>query len=167
MTLPAISILLLLLASSNVSAFSTTKIVNSASFVIQPVSGMTATTRLYASETNDTTVAASETSTSSTNPEDKLYIPLSLDEMVKQTSQAMEDAMQQNINRQTIRILLPRSSDNDQLGQYYESQVVDEQGTSKDIDMVLVPPDETWQGGIMQLYRAASLAAQEILRYVE
>ena len=33
-------------------------------------------------------------------------------------------------------------------------------------DAVLVPPDETWQGGIMQLYRAASFSAQEMLRYV-
>ena len=58
-----------------------------------------------------------------------------------------------------LRILLPRSAENDQLLQYYEDDAKDGMG-----DTVLVPPDETWQGGIMQLYRAASFASQEILR---
>jgi hypothetical protein len=55
--------------------------------------------------------------------------------------------------------LLPRSADNDQLLQYYEDDAEAEMG-----ETVLVPPDETWQGGIMQLYRAASYTCQEMLR---
>ena len=109
---------------------------------------------------------ASETPSVSTTTTDDLYIPLSLDEMVKQTSSAMEDAMARGKNRQIIRILLPRSSDNDQLLQYYERNVASEDGTStlNDLETKLCPTDETWQGGIMQLYRAASLACQETLR---
>lgn len=94
-----------------------------------------------------------------------IYIPVSFDEMVKQASSTMQDAMKAGIKRQTLRILLPRSSDNDQIGQYYEKSVTDPDPNIY-VDTVLVPPDETWQGGIMQLYRAASLACQEILRYV-
>jgi hypothetical protein len=98
------------------------------------------TTNLYSTAEEETT-----TSTSSSQ-DDLLYIPLSFDEMVKQTSAAMEDAMKQGKNRQIVRILLPRSSDNDQLLQYYESNVVDENGVAKEfVDLVLVPPDETWQ----------------------
>eukprot|EP00531_Pseudo-nitzschia_arenysensis_P002598 CAMPEP_0116134166 /NCGR_PEP_ID=MMETSP0329-20121206/10501_1 /TAXON_ID=697910 /ORGANISM="Pseudo-nitzschia arenysensis, Strain B593" /LENGTH=295 /DNA_ID=CAMNT_0003628859 /DNA_START=219 /DNA_END=1106 /DNA_ORIENTATION=- len=92
-----------------------------------------------------------------------IYIPLSFDEMVKQVSSAMEDAMKEGKKRQMIRILLPRSSDNENLGQFFETDVVDPD-PSVYTDTILVPPDETWQGGIMQLYRAASLACQEILR---
>jgi hypothetical protein len=117
----------------------------------------------------DSTVAATTTRTITTpasTAKPELYIPLSLDEMVKQTSAAMEDAMALGKNRQIVRILLPRSSDNDQLLQYYESNVVSEDGTTLDLETKLCPTDETWQGGIMQLYRAASLACQEILRWV-
>eukprot|EP00537_Pseudo-nitzschia_pungens_P009919 CAMPEP_0172385078 /NCGR_PEP_ID=MMETSP1061-20121228/2755_1 /TAXON_ID=37318 /ORGANISM="Pseudo-nitzschia pungens, Strain cf. pungens" /LENGTH=349 /DNA_ID=CAMNT_0013113925 /DNA_START=61 /DNA_END=1110 /DNA_ORIENTATION=- len=92
-----------------------------------------------------------------------IYIPLSFEEMVKQISSTMEDAMKEGKKRQTLRILLPRSSDNDQFGQYFEKSVTDPD-PSIYVDTILVPPDETWQGGIMQLYRAASLACQEILR---
>ena len=77
----------------------------------------------------------------------------------------MEDAMKEGKKRQMIRILLPRSSDNENLGQFFETDVVDPD-PSVYTDTILVPPDETWQGGIMQLYRAASLACQEILRCV-
>jgi hypothetical protein len=96
--------------------------------------------------------------------EDLLYIPRSLDEMVKQASLAMEDAMKLGKKRQILRILLPRSADNDQLLQYYEASDVD--SITKNANLILCPTDETWQGGIMQLYRAASYASQEILRYV-
>eukprot|EP00980_Cylindrotheca_fusiformis_P012317 scaffold3015_cov122-Cylindrotheca_fusiformis.AAC.12 len=88
-----------------------------------------------------------------------LYFPLTLDDMVKQASNTMEDAYKQGITRQIVRILLPRTADNDNLLKYYEGEAEDEVG-----EVVLVPPDETWQGGIMQLYRACSFACQEILR---
>jgi len=90
---------------------------------------------------------------------DELRIPLSFDEMVNQASSAMEDAYKQGMTRQIIRLLLPRSATNDQLLQYYEDDA--ETGTG---EIVLVPTDETWQGGIMQLYRAASYTCQAILR---
>jgi hypothetical protein len=79
--------------------------------------------------------------------------------MVKQSSSAMEGAYAKGMTRQSLRIMLPRSADNDQLLQYYETDA-----DSADMSQtVLVPPDETWQGGIMQLYRAASFASQEML----
>ncbi|KAL3942425.1 MAG: hypothetical protein SGBAC_003384 [Bacillariaceae sp.] len=90
---------------------------------------------------------------------ESLYFPLTFDDMVKQTSSTMQDAYDKGMTRQTIRILLPRSTDSEKLGQYYESDAEDAMG-----DSVLVPPDETWQGGIMQLYRACSYSCQEILR---
>ena len=111
---------------------------------------------------------------------DELFFPMSFQEMVNQASGAMADAKDKGISRQgkhsfecrisffsgislyifsVLRILLPRSAENDQLLQYYEDDAKDGMG-----DTVLVPPDETWQGGIMQLYRAASFASQEILR---
>lgn len=72
------------------------------------------------------------------------------------------------IDRQIVRICLPRSANNDQLGAFYEADVTGEGNSNQNYDpyadIVLVPPDETWQGGIMQLYRSASLACQEILR---
>jgi len=96
-----------------------------------------------------------------------MYVPRSFDEMVKQVSATMEDAASSSNNkkRQVIRILLPRSPDNDQFGTYYEQNVIDpDPSMYTDTSLVLVPPDESWQGGIMQLYRSASLACQEILR---
>lgn len=101
-----------------------------------------------------------ETDITSKDKSNDLYIPISFDEMVKQTSTAMEDAYANGISRQMIRILLPRSAENDQLLQYYEDD-------ADSVDMsqaALVPPDETWQGGIMQLYRAASITCQNVLR---
>lgn len=81
--------------------------------------------------------------------------------MVRQSSLAIEDAYAAGITRQTVRVLLPRTRDNDRLGQYYEDDA-DVDGTSQ--NSVLVPPDETWQGGIMQLYRAASTTCRAIMR---
>ena len=94
-----------------------------------------------------------------TSSDKDLYVPLTFDEMIRQSSTAMEEAYSQGISRQMIRILLPRSANNDQLLQYYE----DDADTDM-VETVLAPPDETWQGGIMQLYRAASFSCQELLR---
>lgn len=90
---------------------------------------------------------------------ESLYFPLTFDDMVRQASSAMQSAYEGGVTRQIVRILLPRSADNDNLLQYYEDDAEDEMG-----ETVLVPPDETWQGGIMQLYRACSYSCQEILR---
>jgi hypothetical protein len=83
-----------------------------------------------------------ETITTPSNTED-LYFPISFDEMVRQASSTMEDAYAQGKTRQIIRLLLPRSAENDNLGQYFEEDAEDQLG-----ETVLVPPDETWQGGI-------------------
>lgn len=92
---------------------------------------------------------------------DSLFIPMSFDEMVREVSKCMLDAKEMGIYRQIIRILLPRDPASEQIGQYFESDA--NLDTS---DLILVPPDETWQGGIMQLYRAASPTCQEILRRI-
>ena len=138
---------LLAMQETKVLGFSTTRVpVSNAQQLVRPSSS-------FLMSTTDSEA------TEKTGVSEELYIPLSFDEMVKQSSAAMEDAYAQGLTRQMVRILLPRSSDNDQLLQYYEDDA--------DVDMsetVLVPPDETWQGGIMQLYRAASISCQEILR---
>jgi len=54
--------------------------------------------------------------------------------------------------------LLPRDSKSGQLGQYIENKVDDES------NVVLVPPDESWQGGIMQLYRSCFPTCQDMIR---
>jgi len=89
----------------------------------------------------------------------RLQVPLTFDEMARQASSAMRDASDSGLNRQVLRVLLPRDPMNDRLGQQYEADA--DIGTS---NLVLAPPDETWQGGIMQLYRAAAPTCREILR---
>merc|ERR1712228_87576 len=59
-----------------------------------------------------------------------------------------------------IRILLPRDATNVDIGIYAEQ---DAETLSKS-DTVLVPPDETWQGGIMQLFRAAVPTCEDIIK---
>jgi hypothetical protein len=112
---------------------------------------------LFMSTTENTGTESLSTNTADST--DKLYIPVSFDEMVRQSSSAMKDAYENGITRQTVRILLPRSSDNDQLGKLIENDAQMDMRSA-----VLVPPDETWQGGIMQLYRAASIATRDMLR---
>merc|ERR1719162_121704 len=132
-----------------------------------PLSYSTMTTTRMTEDSSSSSQQGINTEKTSTSTDvattPKMYVPLSLDEMVKQVSSTMEDAMTVNKRRQILRILLPRSSDNDQFGSFYETNVIDPDSSTY-IDTILVPPDETWQGGIMQLYRAASLACQEILR---
>lgn len=139
---------LLVLEGCTVSSFSTTKVLSTHSMPLSSELLMTATDDSKADEAPDISVA-----------NDELVVPLSFEEMVRQSSSAMADAYAQGISRQMIRILLPRSADNDNLLQYFED---DADGSMSQI--ILAPPDETWQGGIMQLYRAASFACQEMLR---
>jgi len=115
-------------------------------------------TCLFTSAAGDTVNETSQKTTTASATE-QLRIPLSFDEMVNQVSSAMEDAYGQGVTRQIVRVLLPRSANNDQLLQYYED---DAQDTLS--ETVLAPTDETWQGGIMQLYRAASFTCQAVLR---
>ena len=148
-----LSMMWLLFSSSQVAAFST---MTTSKMTTKPA------VRLYAEDSSSSSSASTtETTSESAQQPPKMYIPVSFDEMIKQVSSTMEDAVKSDKKRQIIRIMLPRSPDNDQFGTFYETNVVN---PDKYVDTVLVPPDETWQGGIMQLYRAASLATQEILR---
>lgn len=153
---------LLALESAVVSSFSAARHLSTPSFpptqLFSTGGELTDNSAKDAAATGNKNDAGTDTTTEERND---LFIPTSFDEMVKQASSAMEDAYAAGIVRQTVRILLPRSPDNDQLGRYYE----DDAGINGRIsESMLVPPDETWQGGIMQLYRAASITCQGILR---
>lgn len=91
---------------------------------------------------------------------DPMYVPTEFSEMVNQVSSAMKDAYKEGKKRQLIRILLPRDADNEAIGSFYENEV---QVDNKQ-NVVLVPPDESWQGGIMQLYSSAAPTCTEIMR---
>jgi len=88
---------------------------------------------------------------------DEIAIPFTFDEMVEQASAAMTAAYAVGKKRQIFRVLLPRDPASGQLGQYFEADA------SLKRDLVLAPLDETWQGGIMQLYRACAPTCQAIL----
>jgi len=90
---------------------------------------------------------------------ESLDVPLSYNEMINQVSRAVKDANEAGIARQIIRILLPRDSGNADLGRFTEADA--NEGIA---ETILVPPDDTWQGGIMQLYRAASPTCEDILK---
>jgi len=89
-----------------------------------------------------------------------LSIPLSWDQMVRQVSSAMKEASAQGKTRQLVRVLLPRDSTSGDFGKYLESNSEDS------VSVSLVPPDESWQGGIMQLYRSAGPTAEKIIQQV-
>ena len=93
---------------------------------------------------------------------DSLLIPLSYNEMIQQVSSCMSDAYEKGMTRQIVRILLPRDASSGQLGEYFEAdaQITD---LAKSQEMKLVPTDESWQGGIMQLYRSALPSTKDIL----
>jgi hypothetical protein len=148
----------LLFPGNNVSSFSTPKM-NSARTMGTKEASLYHDALFMSTRKETIGTESSSTTNAAGDPTNKLYIPISFDEMVRQSSSAMKDAYENGMTRQMVRILLPRSSDNDQLGKLIENDA--------ELDMrsaVLVPPDETWQGGIMQLYRAASIAARDMLR---
>jgi hypothetical protein len=157
-----LSLLLLLVGNFEVSAFSTSPAPTKSAVRLYSESPSPETTTEASAEEESTPTASKEAAPAAPRPS-TIYIPLSFDEMVKQAASTMEDAVQAGKKRQILRILLPRSKDNENLLQFLETEVDDPNAY---VDTVLVPPDETWQGGIMQLYRAASLACQEILRCV-
>ena len=140
-------------------------------------------TVMYSSMTD-----ASTSTLESINAE--MTVPKTLNEMIQQVSTSIKLAAQQTddnedetstsssstattsstpkCTRQIIRILLPRDSKSAQLGQYYENDLSFEEMSNQNIldldSITLVPPDETWQGGIMQLYRAISVPTKLLLR---
>ncbi|KAL3817341.1 hypothetical protein ACHAXA_006607 [Cyclostephanos tholiformis] len=95
---------------------------------------------------------------------DSLRIPSSYGEMIQQVSSCMSDAYDGGggMTRQIVRILLPRDAASGQLGELYEAEA-ETDGRSMSREVRLVPTDESWQGGIMQLYRSAEPSARDIL----
>jgi hypothetical protein len=90
-------------------------------------------------------------------PASSLRIPLSVDELTKQIARAMLQAQQRGQKRLVVRTLLPRDVTADDFGTYIEDE-------SSSTIVKLVPPDESWQGGIMQLYRAAAPLCESVMR---
>lgn len=99
----------------------------------------------------DQSAAATESPLTST-----LRVPLTLEEMVRQVSSAVKQAAESGKKRQIVRVLLPRDAASGNFGTYVEGNALE---NSK-----LVPNDESWQGGIMQIYRAAAPTASLLLR---
>jgi hypothetical protein len=105
-----------------------------------------------------------EVSKTKININDTLQIPLSYNEMILQSSQAMTDALAAGKTRQIVRILLPRDASSDNIGVYYEAEAQTSSKLNAAETTKLVPTDESWQGGIMQLYRAAAPTTKDIMR---
>jgi len=118
------------------------------------------------SSVEDGTTTAAAASSSSAEEGESMYVaseievPLSFDQMVRQAAAAMRDAYDKGMKRQTVRILLPRDPSSGQIGRYFEPDA-----QLDTTELILAPPDESWQGGIMQLYRSCEPACEEILRY--
>jgi Domain of unknown function (DUF1995) len=86
--------------------------------------------------------------------------PLTWEEMVRQAASAVRVAAADGMTRQFVRVLLPRDAANADFGLFAENDGNDDSRGSS----LLVPPDESWQGGIQQLYRAAAPTCEAILR---
>jgi Domain of unknown function (DUF1995) len=78
--------------------------------------------------------------------------------MIRQAASAMNRAANDGHSRQIVRVLLPRDATNADFGIYAEGEGTD------NVNMVLCPTDESWQGGIMQLYRAAAPTTERLIR---
>jgi len=104
----------------------------------------------------------------SIDPTETMVMPLTYDEMVTEAADACTTAFEKGVTRQVVRILLPRDSSSGDLGVLNEADanISMKKAFGLNEDVVLVPPDETWQGGIMQLYRAAAPTCTEILRKI-
>ncbi len=106
-------------------------------------------------------VVASVLSFSSTSvPRQQLSPPVTETELVQQIQSTVNRAYAAGYTRQIIRCPLPRSRASQDLGRLYEAS------SSSSYDNILAVPDESWQGGIMQLYRAAGPLAESVLRGV-
>jgi hypothetical protein len=110
--------------------------------------------------------AASITKTGDGETVSELRVPLSWDEMIRQVSSAVLDATRSDgagengrraATRLVARVLLPRDAASGELG-----RAVENSGLGS--NAVLSPIDESWQGGIMQLYRSAAPTASALLR---
>ena len=162
---------LLLLCSSTAGALAFAPSSSSSSRVSLYHSSSSPSSALHVStEESDVAAADAEQSTTAASINNTLQIPLSYNEMISQTSLAMTDALTAGKSRQIVRILLPRDSNNDNFGIFQEAEVAEslQSSNSNALNIAdttkLVPTDESWQGGIMQLYRAASPTTRDILK---
>ena len=129
-----LNVLLLFLALASVSAFT-----RSATVSIPQRKPATSKTRCFETSKDVASTATATTTTSAEAagvPASKTVpMPQSYSEMVRQLSQAMKDAYDNNIDHQIARVCLPRDSTNANLGVFSEGLLdVDSQ------DIVLVPP---------------------------
>lgn len=108
-----------------------------------------------------TTTALFETTAETKTETQELSVPLSLDEMVRQASSAVKKAATAGQTKQIVRLLLPRDSGSGDFGRYLEGDP-----SIDAAEISLVPPDESWQGGIMQLYRAAAPMTEMVVREI-
>lgn len=110
---------------------------------------------------------STEATTATTTPRRTVVsCPVTLDEMIRQVVSATQEAAERlGQNRQIVRILVPRDANSGDFGTFLEAaSSTDNNSMGGRGPVVLVPPDESWQGGIMQLYRAVSPVATELLR---
>jgi Domain of unknown function (DUF1995) len=118
-----------------------------------------ATTNLYSSGSSSST-----SSTDTTTTRRVVSCPQTLEEMIRQVTSAAKEASEQGMDRQIVRILVPRDAGSGDFGTFFEASLSSSTTTSQMNNVLLVPPDESWQGGIMQLYRAVMPTAMEVLR---
>jgi hypothetical protein len=111
-------------------------------------------------------MSTENTDSTVTSTPNSIDVPLTLDAMIKQATTAMREAANAGYTRQIVRILLPRDKNNADLGRYFESDVDTSsyRNINNNENIVLCPTDESWQGGIMQLYRSAAPTAQQMVR---
>lgn len=115
--------------------------------------------QVYSTTSNAATTTASTSSSSSS-----AKVPTTWDEMIRQAAACSKQATNDGITNQMIRVLLPRDINSGDFGIYRELSMKDD--NMSDSNVQLVPPDESWQGGIMQLYRAALPTAKELVRQI-
>lgn len=108
---------------------------------------------------NDPSITQESQVNSDVSVNNSIFVPLSLTSMIKDVADAMRMASDEGIKRQIVRILLPRDPKSGNLGSFFEDNI-----GMNDQNLILSPPDETWQGGILQLYRSAEPTSREILR---
>jgi len=120
-----------------------------------------AASRLSSTENGDNAVAVVDR-TETESVEDSLAVPLTYNEMVSQVADTMALASEKGYKRQLVRILLPRDASSGKLGEMYEPQA-ETSTRAKAQEMKLIPTDESWQGGIMQLLRACTPTMTDVM----
>ena len=117
--------------------------------------------RLSSTDNSDNAVAFVDRAEAESD-EDSLAVPLTYNEMVSQVADTMSLAYEEGFKRQIVRILLPRDASSGKLGEMYERQA-ETSTRARAQEMKLIPTDESWQGGIMQLLRACAPTMTDVM----